>query len=159
MIVSADACAEEVLEAVPAVMRFIRREVRGHRGSDLSVPQFRALLHIRRNAGTSLSALADHLGLTPATTSSLVDGLVRRQMVCREPSTEDRRRLALGLSPVGRRAVDVSMAAAQQKLASKLQLLQAEELQSIQRGLAALRRTFDPAQGAQQKKEQGRGNR
>ncbi len=83
---TADVCAEEVLEVVPSVMRFIRGEMRGSRRPDLSVPQFRALGHLRRNAGTSLSALAEYLGLTAASTSTLVDGLVRRQMVSREPS-------------------------------------------------------------------------
>ncbi len=147
MTVTADTCAEETLEVVPAVMRFIRAEMRSNRGPDLSVPQFRALLHIRRNVGSSLSALADHLGLTPATTSSMVDGLVRRQIVCREPSTVDRRRLALTLSPGGKRAIDLSMTAAQRGLASKLQALPEEDLRAIQRGLAALRRIFAPEAG------------
>jgi len=139
---TADACAEEALDVVPTVMRFIRGEMRGNRGPDLSVPQFRALVHLRRNAGSSLSALAAHLGLTAATTSTLVEGLVRRQMVCREPSATDRRRLALGLSAAGRRTIEGSMAAARRSLATKLAPRSEEELRWIYRGLAALHRTF-----------------
>ena len=141
---TAELCAHEALEVVPSVMRFLRVEMRSNRGSDLSVPQFRALGHLRHNPGTSLSALADHLGLTAATTSNLVDGLVRRQMVSREPSPGDRRRVALALSAPGRRAIDGTMAAAERNLATRLGALSEEDLRSIYRGLAALRRVFAP---------------
>jgi len=126
------------------VMRFLRAEMRSNRGPDLSVPQFRALVHLRRNPGASLSALADHLGLTAATTSTLVDGLVRRQMVSREPSPADRRRVALSLSASGRRTIEGSTAAAERSLATRLAALSEEDLRSIQRGLSALRRVFAP---------------
>jgi len=139
---TADACAEEALDVVPTVMRFIRGEMRGSRTLDLSVPQFRALGHLRRNAGTSLSALADHLGLTAASTSTLVDGLVRRQMVYREPSPGDRRKLALALSVAGRRTIEESIAAAERTLAVRLTALSQEELRSIHQGLASLQRIF-----------------
>ncbi|MGA2378038.1 MAG: MarR family transcriptional regulator, partial [Spirochaetia bacterium] len=60
-----DECAREVLDVVPSVMRFIRTEMRSHRALDLTVPQFRSLVIIERAAGTSLTGVAEHLGLTP----------------------------------------------------------------------------------------------
>ena len=64
MLGSADECARQVLEIVPLVMAAIRTEIRTHRGSELSVPQFRVLIFLNRHAGASLSDIAEHLGLT-----------------------------------------------------------------------------------------------
>ena len=49
-----DECARQLLDTTPQVMRFIRAEMRSHRGHDLSVPQFRTLTFINRNPEVSL---------------------------------------------------------------------------------------------------------
>ena len=46
-----DECSREVLDTIPLVMQTIRSEVRRQRRSDLSVPQFRTLAFVFRNAG------------------------------------------------------------------------------------------------------------
>src|ERR1039458_10532534 len=61
---SAASCASEILDAVPAVLQFIRAQIWRHSGPDLSVPQFRTLAFLNRTPGTSLSALAEFLGLS-----------------------------------------------------------------------------------------------
>src|SRR6185369_8728731 len=70
--------AEALLDTVPLVMRTVRQLMREQRSSDLSVPQFRALGFINRHPETSVSAVAEHLGLSVAATSRLVDALVAR---------------------------------------------------------------------------------
>src|SRR5262245_33234833 len=65
-------CARDVMDAVPLVMRVIRAEMR-RRGGFATVPQLRALGVIRRRPGASLSDVAAHLGVTPATASVLID--------------------------------------------------------------------------------------
>jgi len=110
---SPNECAREVLDVIPSVMRFIRAEVRRHRSHDLSVPQFRSLGFINRNPGTQLSALAEHLGLTPPSASKLVDGLVRRQLVERQLSSADRRCITLHLTPAGKTLTQDSYQASQ----------------------------------------------
>ncbi len=78
-----DECARQLLDTTPQIMRFIRAEMRSHRGHDLSVPQFRTLTFINRNPEASLSNLANHLGLTLPSTSKLVDGLVNQKIITR----------------------------------------------------------------------------
>ena len=78
-----DVCAQEILEVVPAVMLAIRAELRRHRTADLSVPQFRTLAFIDRQADASLSDVAEHIGLTLPSMSKIVDGLVTRKFVTR----------------------------------------------------------------------------
>ena len=96
-----DECARQLLDTTPQIMRFIRAEMRSHRGHDLSVPQFRTLTFVNRNPEVSLSHLADHLGLTLPSTSKLVDGLVNQKIIIRHESKEDRRRLTLALTKNG----------------------------------------------------------
>ena len=91
--ITADQCAHELLEVVPLVMRTIRTEMRGHRGADLSVPQFRTLVFLGNHGGASLSDLADFIGLTLPSVSKLIDGLVTRKLVARKVCTNDRRRV------------------------------------------------------------------
>ena len=83
MDVSTEECVREVLEVIPIVMRSLRRQFRSHRGNDLSIPQYRALMFLQRNPGASLS-IADYLGITPPSTSKLIDGLVERGFIDRQ---------------------------------------------------------------------------
>ncbi|HET6449953.1 MAG TPA: MarR family transcriptional regulator [Spirochaetia bacterium] len=145
MTVSPVPCAQAVLDVVPSVMRFIRAEMRGSR-ADLSVPQFRSLLYIARHEGASLREVAAHLGLTPPSASKMIDGLQRRTLVRRRSSTEDRRRITLGLTPSGAAQLRQSMAAARRKLAGRLGDLAPEELETVTAAMRILHLSF-PAPG------------
>jgi DNA-binding MarR family transcriptional regulator len=139
---TADSCAREVLDAVPTVMRFIRSEMRGHRTPGLSVPQFRTLLYIHRNEGASLMSVSGHLGLTPATTSTLVDGLCRRGLLQRGASLMDRRRVTLALTASGRKAMESTLLETQKSLGARLEALQPGEMRTLTEAMHCLRRVF-----------------
>ena len=136
---SAKECAAEILETVPAVMRFIRAQMRGHRGSDLSVPHFRTLLFLSRSGGASLSALAEFLGLSLPATSRLVGGLVRKNFVVRRIPPGNRRLIALAPSARGRRTVAAARQATEGRLAEVVAPLPADVHAAIQRALRTLR--------------------
>ena len=137
-----DACAREVLDVVPSVMRFIRTEMRSHRALDLSVPQFRSLVFIERTAGTSLNGVAVHLGLTPPSVSKLIDGLSNRGMVKRREAPGDRRRLTIEITAEGGQALARARSAAQKSLSRLLGSLNAEELSIVARAMSDMRRIF-----------------
>jgi DNA-binding MarR family transcriptional regulator len=136
---SAEECAAEILETVPAVMRFIRAKMRRHRGPELSVPHFRTLLFLSRNGGASLSALAEFLGLSLPATSRLVEGLVRKNFVVRRIPPGNRRLIALALSARGRRTVGAARQATESRLAEVVAPLPAGERAAIRRALRTLR--------------------
>jgi DNA-binding MarR family transcriptional regulator len=140
--VRADACAAEILDVVPTVMRFIRTEMRGRRAPGLSVPQFRTLMYVHRNQERSLTDVSEHLGLTPASTSTLVDGLARRGLLRREASASDRRRISLSLSATGHAAMESVRRETRATLAAALSALSASDLQAIARAMSALRQPF-----------------
>lgn len=142
MVPSPEECAREVLDVVPLVMRAIRAEMRSHRTPDLSVPQFRALLYLRHHPGTSLSAVSDHLGLTPPSTSKLVDGLVARGLLTRETSPSDRRRVMLLVTPPGEAILQAASEATLARLAEALARLDEGGRAAVLEAMQALRALF-----------------
>jgi DNA-binding MarR family transcriptional regulator len=144
MTTSPDACAQEILEVVPVVMRTIRAELRRHRAADLSVPQFRTLAFIDRNVDASLSDVAEHIGLTLPSMSKIVDGLVARKLVTRQTHPTDRRRMTLTLTARGQTALESSRAATRTCLAEDLAALSDRQRETIVQGLNSLRPIFMP---------------
>src|SRR5258706_1155932 len=137
-----DTCAHELMDTAPQIIQAIRMEMRRGRGSDISIPQFRSLAFIQHNPDSSLSNLAEHLGLTLPSVSKLVDGLVKQKLVIRRESTSDRRRLTLVLTKAGALIVDSARAGTQVNLAKKLGHLSDEELGTIYQAMKLLRPVF-----------------
>jgi DNA-binding MarR family transcriptional regulator len=137
-----DTCAHELMDTAPKIMQSIRIEMRRGRGADLSIPQFRTLGFIQRNPDSSLSNLADHLGLTLPSVSKLVDGLVKQELVSRQSSTADRRRLTLGLTQSGEAIVNSARDSALANLAKILSCLSNEELKTIHQAMQLLHPLF-----------------
>lgn len=142
----AEACARRVLEVVPRIMRAIRQEMRGAADQQLSMPQFRALALLGRRRGASLSAVSDHLGVADATASTLIDRLVRRGLVTRQPHPEERRRVALDLTPQGLELLEGARARARSFLAERLAPLGPERLERLTEDLGLLENILDGAQ-------------
>lgn len=137
-----DRCARELMDTVPQIMQAIRVEMRRGRVAELSMPQFRTLRFIQRNPNSSLSCLAEHLGLMLPSVSKLVDGMVKAELVVRRESAADRRKVTLGLTPAGEAIVDAARAKAQYFLVDELDSLSAGELEIIHRALQLLNPIF-----------------
>lgn len=137
-----DLCTQELMETTPLILQAIRVEMRRGRGSDISIPQFRTMRFIQRYPDSSLSHLAEYLGLTLPSASKLVDGLTKQKLVTRKESTTDRRKLTLVLTSAGAELVDTARASARASLARKLKDLSEEELQTIQDAMQLLQPIF-----------------
>lgn len=142
MLGSPNECARQILDAVPMVMAAIRTEIRSHRSSELSVPQFRVLIFLNRHAGASLSDMAEYLGLTLPSMSKMIDGLVARNMVTRQMDPEDRRRVPLVLTALGRKAMQSAYKATESHLAERLAALPASERRIIIKAMRVLASIF-----------------
>jgi DNA-binding MarR family transcriptional regulator len=137
-------CAGQMLEAVPLVMAAIRAEMRSHRGADLSVPQFRVLVYLQRQAGASLSAIAEHMGLTLPSMSKMIDGLVARALVARQLNPADRRRVTLAPTDSGRQTMQAAHNATAARLAARLTALSPSERRTIGKAMQVLATVFAP---------------
>jgi DNA-binding MarR family transcriptional regulator len=134
--------ARELLEVVPAVMREIRTQMRTRGSPDLTVPQFRTLAFVNRNKGSSLSEVADHIGLTPPSASMLVDGLIQRGMMTREEHPNDRRRVRLTVTGAGEAILETSTHGTMTYLAKKLSSVSADDREVIVKAMETLRSIF-----------------
>src|SRR5690348_4442839 len=72
----------------------------------VSIVQLRALTMLRELQPASLVQLAEGIGVTPSTTSRLVDRLVAARLVERRVSPESRRQIELRLSRGGEATLD-----------------------------------------------------
>ena len=139
-----DQVAIAILETIPPSMRAIREQMRSGRAASLSVAQFRLLLFVRRNAGTSLSPLAEHLGTTLPAASQLVERLVRAGLVTRVQAPEERRRVELRLTDAGGSTVEECDARTRAWLCDRLSGLTDAELVGLAAVLRDLRELLSP---------------
>ena len=142
MTLSPQEAATQLLEVIPVVMRDIRSEMRRRRSPDLTVPQFRTLSFVNRNVGSSLLEVANHLGLTPPSTSRIVDGLIYRNMMTREDHPDDRRRVKLKVTHLGEQILDASRQDALTYLSAKLSNINADDREAIVKAMNVLQPIF-----------------
>jgi DNA-binding MarR family transcriptional regulator len=140
---AADACARAMLDGLPPVMWFIRRNMRKSRTAGLSVPQFRALCLIDRYPTVGLSIVAEHLGCSQPAASRLIQGLVGRGFVERREGREDRRQIALALTPSGRSSLTAARNATQKRLAEEVGHLPESQRKTIVAAMTMLRGVFE----------------
>lgn len=129
------------IDIIPKTMRSIRSELRGVAQADFTVPQFRVMAHLARGSLTS-SELSEALGMSLPGVSRMVDGLVRRGVLTRIPSPEDRRSITLGLSARGKRRYLAVRRATQATFSRMFSRLDFEQRTALAAGLDVLDRIF-----------------
>ncbi|HUB87350.1 MAG TPA: MarR family transcriptional regulator [Verrucomicrobiae bacterium] len=140
---AAESCARELLETIPVVMAFIRDQIRRRRTAGLSLPQFRTLSFLNRTRSASLSAVAEHLGLSLPAMSRLINGLVAGRLVVRETVASNRRQVSLTLTPRGAATLEKVRREVRLQLGNVLTTLSAAEQKAIRRALRILHGVFE----------------
>lgn len=115
-------------------MRRIRSNLRIAASDELTVPQFRILAHIRGGL-RHVGEIADLTDVSQPAMSKMVDGLVSRGLIRREPDRQDRRLIALRLTPKGSTLFRHVQKTAQKRLGEQLQSLNSSEKRSLIRAL------------------------
>jgi DNA-binding MarR family transcriptional regulator len=134
-------CSSQLMDVAPVIMRNIRHEMRLHTMSGQNIPQFRALHYLERHPRASLSELAEFLGLTPPSTSKLVQKFVSQKIITRRAAS-DRRRVCLSLTPEGVQALAQARQKTREKLIETLRSLTPQELATISQALKILSIAF-----------------
>jgi DNA-binding MarR family transcriptional regulator len=75
------------------------RQGKNHRFGELSAQQMNMILMVRVRESVSVTELAALLGVSPPSVSTMVDRLVERGMLTRTPSSRDRRKVVIRVSP------------------------------------------------------------
>ena len=145
---SVDDCARELLDVMMSVMRAAKDPMRDQRPAGLTVPQFRALLFLRRLPGAALKEVAFWLGLSASTSSNVIDSLADRGLVRRESDAADRRRLRLDLTTDGEAVLDAHHNDIQAVLAQRLATLTPSQRDTVWSALRCLGPAFGRPQAA-----------
>ncbi len=137
---TAQACARQLLEVVPQAMRLLREEMRSGIGLGLSVPQFRVLAFLSRHSGASLGAVAEFIGIAAPTASTMVERLVRRDLVARRTDSKERRRVVLKLTKSGAALLERSRTRTRARVTERLEALTGAQLSSLSEACGLLER-------------------
>jgi len=83
--------------------------IRHNRESDLSLSQVNALFRLYHHGSGPVNDLANHLGVTMAAVSQLLDPLIADGLVLRSENPDDRRMKLIALTEKGKLLVEKSM--------------------------------------------------
>ena len=100
--------------------------------------QLRALFAIAKHGPLSVSGLAEMMGASLASTSSLADRLVKAGYVSREADPADRRKVLLVVSSVGQEIVDQFAQRAHDRIDRLVRAMTPEGREALEVGLTDL---------------------
>lgn len=137
----ADEAARELLAVLPLLNRIVSTAVKQEAGEETTMPQFRVLALLAETPQT-VSALARQRRVSLQSMGELVQALVERGWVVREPDPRDRRQQLLRLTTYGVEHYERAQVQTVRQLVPLLARLDSEELAAVQKALPALHRAL-----------------
>jgi DNA-binding MarR family transcriptional regulator len=131
-------------ETVPPLWGTIRMHIRAAATGkfDISVEQFHILRHVRRGTG-SISELAIAKNISRPAISQAVEILVKRGLLRRVQSTQDRRFVELTLTEAGNHLLDTVFQETREWMKKRMKALSTEELETIAKAMGALKKMLE----------------
>ena len=111
--------------------RSIRNFICYARESGLSMSQMGALFHIHRRGSRGITDLGDHLGVTSAGASQMLERLVQQELILRSEDPSDRRVKQIILTDKGLQVLQESLRARQGWLYDLAETLSDSEKEAI----------------------------
>jgi DNA-binding MarR family transcriptional regulator len=131
-------------ETVPPLWGTIRAHIRAAATGkfDISVEQFHILRHVRRGTG-SISELATAKNISRPAISQAVDILVKKGLLTRVQSTQDRRFVELTLTEAGNKLLDTVFHETREWMKKRMKVLSTDELETIAKAMEALKKMLE----------------
>lgn len=117
-------------QSMDTLLQFLQR-------TNLSMPRLVSLMHIQRQQKATISSLSEHLNLTLATTSQMIDQLVQDGLVERSEAPHDRRQKLVSLTPRGEAVAAEARQIRLSEASRHLSLLPPEVLDQLGQALSA----------------------
>ncbi|MGW8225083.1 MAG: MarR family winged helix-turn-helix transcriptional regulator [Anaerolineales bacterium] len=111
--------------------RSMRNFLHYARETGLSMSQISVLFHLRRMQSCGVTDLGDHLGVSSAAASQMLERLVQQGLILRSEDPQDRRVKQIVLTDKGRQVIEAGVAARQDWLVDLAESLSAAEKQQI----------------------------
>ncbi len=118
--------------------RSMRNFIRYARNSGLSMTHLGALFHIHHRGSSGVTELGDHLGVTSAASSQMLERLVQQQLILRTEDPDDRRVKQIVLTDEGSLVLEEGIRARQSWLDDLAKTLSDDEKETIKGALDIL---------------------
>ena len=131
-------------ETVPPVWNFVRSHIRvtATANFDITVEQFHVLRYVRRGTD-SVSELATAKNISRPAISQAVEVLVKKGLLTRVPSKEDRRCVELVLTEAGNNLLDTVFKETRGWMKERMQKLSAGELETMAEAMVIMKKMLD----------------
>lgn len=125
-------CLRKIIRAVDLNSKRLSSE------TSLTAPQILSLEVIAKNDSLTLAELAEQVHLSSSTMVGIVDRLENKNLVKRERSTEDRRKVFINITTEGKKVTKKAPTPLQDKLLESLSTLSENQQKSIVKSLHQL---------------------
>ncbi len=136
-----DQAVDRFWETVPPVWNKVRSHIRATATAkfDISVEQFHVLRYVRRGTD-SMSELATAKNISRPAISQAVDVLVKKGLLTRVQSTEDRRYVDLALTDAGNNLLDTVFQETRKWMKERMCTMSADELETIAKAMEIMKK-------------------
>lgn len=118
--------------------RSLRKFIHFARENGLSMSMIGALFHLSKKGCAGVTDLGDHLGVTSAASSQMLERLVQQELILRTEDPTDRRVKQIVLTEKGHHVLDEGVRARHGWLDDLVEILSQEEKELIKKGLDLL---------------------
>jgi DNA-binding MarR family transcriptional regulator len=128
-------------ETMPPLWGMIRTHIRAEatKNFDITVEQFHILRHVRRGTG-SISELATAKNISRPAISQAVEVLVKKGLLTRVQSSQDRRFVELTLTESGNNLLDSVFQDTREWMKERMSTLSTDELETVSKAMTALKK-------------------
>jgi DNA-binding MarR family transcriptional regulator len=139
-----DQAIDRFWETVPPLWNSIRSHIRATATAnfDITVEQFHVLRYVRRGTD-SVSELATAKNISRPAISQAVEILVKKGLLTRVPSKEDRRCVELVLTEAGNNLLDTVFKETRGWMKDRMQDLSPDELETIAKAMEIMKKMLD----------------
>jgi len=143
-----------IMDTGPRIHRHLmmsqERQVRDMACMELSVLQVQAVHYVHEAGELTMTELAEFLRTSPPAVSALVDRLVKKKILMREHSTEDRRKVLVRVNPKALPGIDQFHEAMMDAFAELVRKLGPETTRKWYEVVTEIRTILDEAEGVEQ---------
>lgn len=136
--------SEALLDAIPPVMWFIRKQIEQYRAKNLSVSQYRVLCVLSHREIATASEISLNLGMDLPLVSRLVTRLTESGLVKSVACSDDRRCKKIALTKSGKDSVEACQTQIRKELALHMGNLTPDQCDQIQEAMTLLESVFSP---------------
>ena len=139
-----DEAIDRFWETIPPLWMTVRSHIRATATAnfDITVEQFHVLRYVRKGPG-SMSELATAKNISRPAISQAVEVLVKKGLLTRVQSTQDRRYVELALTEAGNNLLDTVFKETRKWMKERMHALAADELETISRAMEIMKKMLD----------------